>query len=114
MPRSRPGTSSEEYVLEFTVWWTIAPLTDVTVPGVHVRRLSSAPHAARLAIGGWAAAAEALAAGVRPTALSAALVPPSTNVAVRRSSLAPARAVRTRTWTSSDPVTPTGSVATLD
>src|SRR5688572_1617746 len=114
MPRRRPGTSSEPYVLEFTVWWTIAPLIDATLPGSHVRRVSSAPHAARLTTGGWAAAAEAVAAGARATDASAALVPPSTNVAVRRSSPAPTRELRTRTWISSDPVTPTGSVATFD
>ena len=62
---------------------------------------------------GLAADALALAAGMLPTPRSAALVPPSTNVASSRSRRAVALGERTRTCTCSEPATPTGSVATL-
>ncbi len=100
-------------MFEFTVWCTTEPLMLALYVGSHVRRLSSAPHCMRVMMVGLATAASAVATGIRPMEPSAALVPPSTKVALRRSIAVVARSERTRTCTASLPVTATGSVATL-
>ncbi len=99
-------------MLAFTVWWTTPPWMLLTVVGVQVRRLSSAPHSDREMISGCATSARAVAGGPSPTEASAALAPPSTNVTTSRLRRAEALRLRTRIWTSSLPMTPTGSVAT--